>query len=280
MSEPDPPGPLGGRRIAIAESRALDLFAALLERRGAIVERHPLVGIRDAPDPAPVLAWLRDFAAGRCDALVLMTGEGLQRLLDLAQRHDPALRAAVGARLARLPIYARGPKPGRVLRTLGLQPAAVAEPATTEGMIALLAGLPLRGQRIGLQLYGDYANPPLQAALHAAGAEPLPVAPYVYVDACADAEVVALIDALQQPDRLDAIAFTSLQQVRRLFEVAASTGRGEALRAALERHVVGAVGPLVAQALADQGITAAAVPEGGYFLKPLTRALERALASG
>ena len=59
--------PLAGRAIAIAETRELDVFAGLLERRGARVLRYPLVQIIDAPDPQPVLAvaarirarWLR-----------------------------------------------------------------------------------------------------------------------------------------------------------------------------------------------------------------------------
>ena len=55
---------LTGRTIAVPETRELDLFAALLERRGAQVLRCPLVAIRDAPDPQPVLAFIRRFAAG------------------------------------------------------------------------------------------------------------------------------------------------------------------------------------------------------------------------
>ena len=47
-----------------------------------------MIAIRDAPDPAPVEAWLRRFADGTCDDLVLMTGEGLRRLLGFARRID------------------------------------------------------------------------------------------------------------------------------------------------------------------------------------------------
>src|SRR5256885_8420178 len=50
------PQPLAGRTIAVPETRELEVFAAMLERRGASVVRCPLVAIRDAPDPAPVLA--------------------------------------------------------------------------------------------------------------------------------------------------------------------------------------------------------------------------------
>ena len=72
--------PLAGRVIAIAETRELEVLAALLERRGATVLRYPLVQIIDAADPAPVLAWLRRFSDGACDDLILLTGEGLRRL--------------------------------------------------------------------------------------------------------------------------------------------------------------------------------------------------------
>ena len=41
---------LTGRCIGVPESRQLDLFADMLEKRGATVVRCPLVDIRDAPD--------------------------------------------------------------------------------------------------------------------------------------------------------------------------------------------------------------------------------------
>ena len=41
--------------------------------------RCPLVGLLDAPDPAPVMEWLRELIAGRFDYVVLMTGEALRR---------------------------------------------------------------------------------------------------------------------------------------------------------------------------------------------------------
>lgn len=46
---------LAGRTIAVPETRELDIFSSMLERRGATVIRCPLVTILDAPDPQPVL---------------------------------------------------------------------------------------------------------------------------------------------------------------------------------------------------------------------------------
>jgi len=270
--------PLQGRRIAIPESRELDLFATLLERRGASVLRCPLIDIRDAPEPGPVLDWLREFCAGGCDDLLLFTGEGLRRLLGTLEHHVPELRERFVARLAAVRIIARGPKPGRVLRELGLKPALVADPATTPGMIAVLRELDLRGRRVGVQLYGTEPNTPLMDFLAGADAQALPVAPYVYADAAADAEVLALIEATRQ-GHIDAIAFTSLQQVERLFRVAEAQLQGDALQDAFKRTLVAAIGPVVVAALQAHGVEPQVVPEESYYLKPLTQALIERLGS-
>jgi len=42
------PQPLAGRTVAVPETRELEVFAAMLERRGASVVRCPLVAIHDA----------------------------------------------------------------------------------------------------------------------------------------------------------------------------------------------------------------------------------------
>src|SRR5690348_14649141 len=84
--------PLAGRVIAVPETREIDVFAAMLERRGARVVRCPLVAIRDAPDPEPVLQWSRSLANGDFDDLIFLTGEGLHRILSCIERNDPALK--------------------------------------------------------------------------------------------------------------------------------------------------------------------------------------------
>lgn len=263
---------LSGRRIAVPETRELDLFAAMLERRGAAVLRCPLVAIKDAPDPAPVLEWIRRFAAGGCDDLVLLTGEGLRRLLGCIERHEPDLREAFLRELARVRKITRGPKPARELRELGLKPDIPATVPTTEGVIAALRGERLQGRRIGVQLYGTDPNRPLMDFLTAAGATVLPVAPYVYADQADDAAVRALVERMAAGE-VDAIAFTSTPQVERLFAV----GPEPLVRDALSRTLVAAVGPVVGEALRERGIEVQSMPSGSYFLKPLTNALEQAL---
>jgi uroporphyrinogen-III synthase len=264
---------LAGRTIAIAETRELDVFAALLERRGAHVLRYPLVEIIDAPDPLPVLNWLRAFAAGGCDDLILLTGEGLRRLLRCADSHEPALRPGVLAALARVRKITRGPKPARALRELGLASDLAAALPTTAGVIESLRGLALGGRRVGVQLYGDEPNQPLIDFLLGAGAMVATVAPYRYADGPAAAAIEDLLGHLQA-GRVDAIAFTSKAQVERLFAAA----EPERVRAALAATSVAAVGPVVASTLERYGVAIAATPENAWFLKPLTTALSERLA--
>src|SRR6202035_2126187 len=183
------PQPLAGRTVAVPETRELEVFAAMLERRGASVVRCPLVAIHDAPDPAPVLAFARGFAGGACDDLILSTGEGLRRILACIERHEPALKARFLAALASVRKITRGPKAARELRELGLKPDLPAQPPTTAGIISCLAGQDLRGRRVGVQLYGTEPNRPLVEFLERAGATVLTVATYVYADGADDAAV-------------------------------------------------------------------------------------------
>lgn len=263
---------LAGRTIAVPETRELDVFAAMLERRGAVVLRCPLVAILDAPDPVPVLEWLRAFNAAACDDLILLTGEGLRRLLACIDEHEPALKPRFIARLGEVRKITRGPKPARALREIGLKPDIAAEQPTTAGVIASLRAENLNGRTVGVQLYGTEPNAPLIDFLHGAGAQVRTVAPYIYADKADDAAVHELL-ARMASGHVDAIAFTSAAQVERLFAIASS----ESVIAALASTRVAAVGPVVAEALARHGVAVALMPQDSFFMKPLTSALEAAL---
>jgi uroporphyrinogen-III synthase len=260
--------PLAGRTVAVPETREIDIFAAMLERRGARVVRCPMVAIRDAPDSAPILQWSRELAGGAFDDLVLLTGEGLRRILGCIERVEPSLKEPFVAALGRMRKITRGPKPARALRELGLKPDIAPERPTTEGIIASLQTLDLKGRRFG------EPNRPLVEFLEAAGAKVSTVAPYVYADATDDAAILTLLERILAGE-VDAIAFTSTPQVERLFAVAPAQN----ITAALARTVVAAVGPVVAETLRRHGIEARVMPEESFFLKPLTSVLEDALGA-
>src|SRR5213595_3941996 len=100
---------LKGKRIAVPEMRELEVFSGLLERRGAEVLRCPLVSIYDTPHSAQVLAFAVRIAEGSFDDFVLITGEGLTRILSCINKHEPALQERFVAGLAGMRTITRGP---------------------------------------------------------------------------------------------------------------------------------------------------------------------------
>ncbi|MBM4069238.1 MAG: uroporphyrinogen-III synthase [Planctomycetes bacterium] len=267
---------LQGRTIALAEGRQLEELAALLEKEGASIWRCPLVSILDAPDPAPVIAWLRELIAERFDYLVFFTGEGVRRLLGLAER--AGLRDDMVAALGKTRLVTRGPKPVQALRDIGLSPSLVASTPTTAGVIDCLRSQSLHGATVGVQLYRD-SNEPLRRFLVDAGADVREVLPYVYAPAADTERVVALIHALEKGG-VDVLVFTSSPQVDRLFEVADERQLLPSLTAGLGRVQVAAVGPVVADALRQRNAPPHICPEQGFVMKNLVQLIKRTFATG
>lgn len=267
------PHPLEGRTIALAEARQIEELAQLLANEGATTLRYPMVSILDAPDPAPVLDWLRQLCADHLQYVVLMTGEALRRLLGFAERDG--LRDAFLAALARTKIITRGPKPGQVLKEIGLAPTRVAQAPTTEGVIATLREEPLNGQTVGVTLFGE-SNPALEQFLLSAGAQVRTVLPYVYAPAADDDRVADLIAQLERGEA-DVLVFTSSPQVDRLYEIAAKRGLQDALRRGLQRTRIAAVGPVLAEHLRQRGAEVHICPEQGFVMKNLVQHIKRAL---
>jgi uroporphyrinogen-III synthase len=266
---------LNGYRILILETREEAQFSRLLTEQGAHVVRCPMFTIHDAPDPKPIEAWIRRFIERPCDDLVLMTGEGLRRLMKVARRMD--VEQDFVTALGKVRKFARGPKPGRALREIGLEPQMTTEKPTSEGIAEMLAGVDLRGHRVGLQLYPDKDHAVLIGAITAQGAEVDTVAPYVYDAQAADANIVTAIEEMAH-GRIDAIALTNLGQVRRLFEVAKARQWEAQLREGLARTPIASVGPVVSDELKSHGLRADISPANdAYFMKPLISAMAAAL---
>jgi len=261
---------LSGKVVAVPESRQLDILAQLLEKRGAQVMRVPLVAIHDAPDSVPVLSWMERFVKSPPEYFIILTGEGVKRWLSLAEIHYMK-EAFVGA-FRQTCLICRGPKPDRVLREIGLKGDLPAKAPTTAGVIVTLGSLPIEGKRIGVQLYGDDPNTPLMNYLASRQVEIDAVAPYVYADAVEDEQVLSLIHALNA-SRVDAIAFTSQPQFRRMLDVARKNNLEAELDSGLASCCVAAVGPVVAAQLKEHGVRVDLVPELGFFMKPLVTAI-------
>lgn len=271
------PEKLTGYRILILETREEALFSRMLEEQGADVLKCPMFVIHDAPDPAPVEAWIERALAQPLDDLVLLTGEGLRRLMKVVRRLG--VEQDFVAMLGKARKFARGPKPVRALREIGLEVQSVTETPTSEGMATMLSGFDLNDHRVGLQLYPDKNHGKLIGAISALGADVDMVSPYVYDPQAADENIVTAISEMAS-GRIDAIALTSAGQVRRLVEVSRERGCEEQLRIGLAQTPIASVGPVVSDELKSYGLQTDIYPSNGtFFMKPLVSAISASLTN-
>jgi uroporphyrinogen-III synthase len=266
---------LNGLRILVPESRELDLFVAMLEAEGAAVLRCPLVQILDLEDRGEADAWIDRFISGAVEELVLLTGEGLRRLLGLSDRDGR--RSAFLDVLKKTPTITRGPKPARVLKELGLAPTRSAPSPTSQGVLDLLEHDSLSGRKLGVQLYPGDGVRLLLAGLRERGAEVDPVVPYRYAS---QTETERVADAIRSmaAGGIDIIAFTSSPQVDRLLAVGREKGLAADLKEAFVHVRIAAVGPVVEDTLRNHDLSASIRPESSFHLKPLVRAIAKAWA--
>jgi uroporphyrinogen-III synthase len=263
-----------GVHIALPESRQLDVLANLFEKRGATLLRCPLVSILDSPDSFIIEAWLKAFILSPPDLFIVLTGEGIKRLVGFAER--AGILEAWSAALGGVYILARGPKPNRALKSLKLQANELAIEPTTDGIIKSLENKDLSQLKVSVQLYGEDPNEKLQYYLKSLGASFEVVAPYIYASDVDTEKVVELIQALAS-QQINIICFTSKAQYLRLELVAKHSGLSHLLKTGLLQTKIVAVGPVVADQLSANGYDIAAMPKEKYFMKPMVIAIEHLL---
>ena len=215
-------------------------------------------------------AWINRCIADDFDDLVLLTGEGLRRLLALSKTRRDTLVEALG----RLRTITRGPKPARALRCeIGLSPGVAAGVPTSEGILQSLAQENVSGRRIGVQLYpGDGAQHLVDGLRARWGRELSAVTPYRYASEAETGQVSEAIRALASGE-IGMIAFTATPQVERLVKVAQECGLSHELSRGLSHTPIASIGPIVDEKLRLHGFTSTLSPHGSFHLKPLVRAI-------
>jgi len=247
---------LNGVRVAVLEARRTTELAELVRRLGGDARAVPAV--REVPRLERVPAFLDALESGRFQVAIFLTGVGVARLLQEAQRLG-RIDDAVGA-LRGMTTACRGPKPSGVLRQYDI-PVTIraAEPHTTTELLEALGGIPLQDRSVVLLHYGE-RNEPLADALIRRGVVLEDLCLYEWQLPEDTAPLGALVRDIVAVT-IDAVAFTSQIQCRHLFAVAAMDGLSAQLADALRTRVaVAAIGPVCVAALKHYGVTPQLVP--------------------
>jgi len=263
-----------GKTVAILESRLGPQMVALIEKRGGACVHAPALAELPDVDASAVARLMDDVRAHPPKLAIFQTGVGTRALFattDALGVTEPWL-----ASLAAMTVVVRGPKPTAALRSRNVRiDLAAADPFTTHEVLQALVEISLADTRVIVQRYG-VTNVELDEALRSRGAHVEEIPTYRWAIPADTAPLIALMDALDA-HRVDAVAVTNAAQVHNLFAVADSLGRGESLRAALDRTLIASIGPVASVALRRfrVGVALEASPPK---LGPLIDALDAALS--
>ncbi len=254
-AEPDPSesaARFNGLRVVAFESRMADEVVRMIERRGGKAIVAP--SMREVPldDNRPALDFAASLLASRLDIVIFLTGVGVHELFRVMEsRHE---RTALIAALSGTIMVARGPKPTKALRDLGLSPTIVIDEPNTwrEVLDGLTARMELAGKRIAVQEYG-VSNRDLIAGLEARGADTMVVPVYRWTLPADRAPLRAAVKAIAECEA-DIAIFTSSSQVTNVMQMAEAEGVATAFRRGLASMAVGSIGPVCSLELRSHGI--------------------------
>lgn len=236
-----------------------DEMASLIRRHGGVPCGAPVLQERYLKDSPEVQQAIADVCEGRVDTAIFLTGVGANAMMGIADAMGRL--AEFEYALREITVVARSPKPGRILRRHKIPIAIMPpEPYTSSDLTAAMAGLNLTDKRVVFQRYGG-PDSELPTYLREQGANYQELTLYDWGLPDDHAPVIELIDRMAQGE-VDALAFTSRPQVPNLLDIAAQTGREEALRNTLAGHVaVASVGPVCTRKLEECGIGVDVEPE-------------------
>ena len=261
-----------GLRVLVLESRRARELGLIVTSYGG----EPLVApsMREVPieSNAEAVRFIDDLIAGEFDVVILLTGVGSRVLLDIVQRVQGTRKRLIEA-LKETVVVCRGPKPLAVMREIDVPVFLTApEPNTWRELLAALderkSELSLDGLNVAVQEYGA-SNPDLLAGLESRGAKVTPVPVYQWA-LPEDVEPLRKAVRAIAEGELDVVLFTTATQAVHLMKVAAELRLADRVLAALQRMVVGSIGPTTSEELRQRGIPIdleSSHPKMGYLVR-------------
>lgn len=263
--------------VCTFESRRAEEMCSLISRQGCQPLSAPSmreIPIEHNPEAIEII---QGFLAGKFDAIILLTGVGTEALFDVAR--SQGLYDQLIDELSRTPIIIRGPKPAAVLSKVGLKYVVRApEPNTWRELLTAIddAKFDLNGKRIVVQEYG-LPNTRLYTELQNRGAT-VTACPVYRWALPENTEPLEFAIRQTAEGKVDAVLFTSANQVSSVLTVAERIGVLDQFRAATSgRALVISIGPTCSEALVDNGFQVhaeASPPKMGQLARAAFEALK------
>src|SRR4051794_22395333 len=144
--------PLGGRRIALLESRSCVELATLVHAQGGVPITAPALG--EVPCHNDFNVFFDGLMGRRFSLAIFLSGAGTQAVLDEASRRGCLPDALVALR--QMTIACRGAKPPAALKRHGLRPQiTTAPPRTTRALMNALRVMDVGGRGVVLVHSGE-----------------------------------------------------------------------------------------------------------------------------
>jgi uroporphyrinogen-III synthase len=251
--------PLRGKTVVVTRPRGqAEETVKAIEKRGGKPYLLPTIEIHGAADLSATKVFFKALADKKVDYVIFMSGNGVQYLLDAAERLG--VKDAIKKNLKDTTMIAVGPKTAHELQKNGIHVDFIPRKYTSEGILQCLQQRHVSRKTIYIPRTSE-APPDLTQKLRKMGNRVEEI--YVYQSqrptdrGLAEKFVKDLTD-----EKIDAVVFSSSLGVRNFFEMLMQLIPEKKLRKLIEQKTtVVAIGPTTAKTLAEAGIKADVVPK-------------------
>ncbi len=222
-------------------------------RHGGIPVVAPSMQEVPLSEHSQALTFGKTLLSGEVDVVVLLTGVGCRTLLEILETQHS--QEAIKHALEKVIIVVRGPKPGGVVKSLGLQAhIQVSEPNTWRDILdALDKNYPdgLGGKKVAVQEYG-VSNPELLEGLRRRGAQvtPLPIYRWTMPD---DLKPLQHLAKQILKSEIPVLLITNTVQVDHLMKIVLENSTSNQLQPVLKHMMIASIGQLASERLRHHG---------------------------
>ncbi len=264
------------------ESRMASNMCDLIEKKGGVPISAPSMQEVPWEKNRDVFSFAEKLLAGELDAVIFLTGVGTRFLFSILTDYlnktnvgngltEGEARQVLWRRERSLQslfkdvlVVARGPKPVRVLKELGVPiTIIVPEPNTWRDILEALdeseKSISLQGKTVAIQEYGK-PNQALADGLSERGAKVVRVPVYRWV---LPDDTKPLQSAVREiiNGNVDVALFTSAAQIDHVFRMATEMGVTDDLKKAFGKMVISSIGPICSEAIVSYGLRVDIQPE-------------------